>query len=140
MTSKWYDTVLVAIHWRRGRGRPEPLGMFAVTNCRLLIKHLANNEITAYRWFSYKDPEDVFDDKMTVSGQYKGLRAEISTLRKELKTWLLKEHLLDRKIIEKSGSGTTAEQKKTRENITGQIQIITYQLQDKEAQRQQTEK
>ena len=107
---------------------------------KYLIKHFGINEITSYRWFSYKDLEDIIEDKKATSAQYKVLQTEIRTLRTKLKAWLLKQHNLKQKVATNSNSKPTAKQKKTKQNIKKNIQTLSNQIREKETQRGESEK
>lgn len=106
---------------------------------KYLIEHFGINEITTYSSNNWEEIKNETDDKFYISGQYKALTNEIDNIRGRLKTVLLKKHRYDKKYS-LSNKKQNSNQIQSHQKILIQISQLSKLLEEKELQRDHTEK
>lgn len=106
---------------------------------KYLIKHFGINEITSYRWFSYKELENKIEDKQAITATWQAIGKEVGKLRIKLKTQLLKQHSFNQKIKGKRGK-LSPKQVKYQQILKDNIQLLTLQYKEKKQEMSETEK
>jgi hypothetical protein len=106
---------------------------------KYLIAHFGIDQITTYESNKWDEIKENVQDRLYISGEYKALTAEIDNIRGRLKTSLLKKHRYDKKN-KLSGKELSEKQQKICQKIESDITKSTKELEEKELQREQTEK